>query len=481
MVRPMFANHVEKPRFAGFAFIIVLLGIALLLISTSGRKVSSQQREITFSRDVAPIFFEHCATCHLPDDIAPFSVLDYEDVAPFKEAIRQKVEAREMPPWHADPHYGDFANVARLSQSEIDTIVKWVVQGGKEGDPKDLPELPKKITDLQIGKPDYVLKMTQAYTVQPHAPDAYVYATFPTQFKEDKWVQAAEIVPGNKRIVHHVIAHVLPPEAKTGVAKRLSGEFPQADAEPSTLFYKEGSLSRMKMDAPVIDDGASAANGGSLFKRQTGDDGAAGYSILLASYAPGKGPDVYPEGTAKRIPAGSTVVLQIHYSSFHGAIDTPQKDQTVVGIVFAKSPPVKRAITSTVPNHYFKIPPGAANHRVTAAYTFDRDVELISYMPHMHLRGKDMKYEVVYPGGRRETLLWVPRFQFNWQTVYRLKNPVELPRGTKIIVTAHFDNSAKNRHNPDPTKAVRWGDPTYDEMMIGWLEYTVPVEGKTPN
>jgi len=259
-------------------------------------------------------------------------------------------------------------------------------------------------------------------------------------------------------------------------AKRLGGEFPQADADPSSLFYKQGSLSRMKMDAPVVDDGAQAANGGSLFRRQTGDDGGAGYSILLASYAPGKGADIYPEGTAKRIPAGSTVVLQIHYSSFHGRLDRPQKDQTIVGMIFAKSPPVKRAITSTVPNHFFKIPAGAANHQVTAAYTFDRDVELISYMPHMHLRGKDMKYEVVYPSGKRETLLWVPRFQFNWQTVYRLKNPLPVPKGSKIIVTAHFDNSAKNRHNPDPTKTVRWGDPSYDEMMIGWIEYTVPID-----
>jgi copper type II ascorbate-dependent monooxygenase-like protein len=458
------------------AFMFILAGVALLLVSTPTNRVTSQQREITFNRDVAPIFFERCAACHQPDDIAPFSVLDYADALPYKDAIRQKVAAREMPPWHADPHYGDFVNVARLSQQEIDTIVNWVTQGAKEGDPKDLPELPKNITGLQIGKPDYVLAMTQEYTVQARSPDAYVYVTFPTKFKEDKWVQAAEIVPGNKRIVHHVIAHVLLPESQSGVAKRLGGEFPQADADPSSFFIKQGSLSRMKMDAPVVDDGAGAANGGSLFKRQTGDDGGSGYSMLLASYAPGKGPDVYPPGTAKKIPAGSTVVLQIHYSSFHGSIDTPQKDQTFVGMIFAKSPPVKRAITSTVPNHFFKIPPGAANHRVTAAYTFDRDVELISYMPHMHLRGKDMKYEVVYPGDRRETLLWVPQFQFNWQTVYRLKNPVAIPKGTKMIVTAHFDNSAKNRHNPDPTKAVRWGDPTYDEMMIGWIEYTVPVD-----
>jgi len=457
----------------------MLIALAILSI-TGGRSSSAQTRELTFTHDVAPIFYRHCAACHQPDDVAPFSVLEYKDVLPWKQTIRQQVTQREMPPWHADPRYGDFANVARLDQREIDTIASWVDQGAKEGDPKDMPALPPVVSGFEIGKPDYLLAMTQEYTVQPHSPDQYVYVTFPTKFNEDKWVQAAEIIPGNKRIVHHVIAHVILPAETTGPAKRLSGEFPQADADPGSIFYKQGSLSRVKMDAPVIDDGAHAANGGSLFRRPTGDDGAAGYSMLLASYAPGKGADIYPAGTAKRIPAGSTVILQIHYSSFHGAIETPQTDQTAVAMVFAKSPPAKRAITATIPNHFFKIPAGAANHQVTAAYTFDRDVELISYMPHMHLRGKDMKYEAVYPDGRRETLLWVPRFQFNWQTVYRLKHPLALPKGTKLIVTAHFDNSTKNMHNPDATKPVRWGDPTYDEMMIGWIEYTVPVSVARP-
>src|SRR5882724_2506436 len=470
------ANSQARRRLAAPVLVTILVTVVVVLASTYSRRSFSQQQALTFNRDVAPIFYKHCAACHQPEDIAPFSVLDYEDVLPWKNSIREKVAAREMPPWHADPHYGDFANVARLSQQEIDTIVNWVGQGAKQGDPKDLPELPKEITDFQIGKPDYILAMTQEYTVEPHSPDQYVYVTFPTKFKEDKWVQAAEIIPGNKRIVHHVIAHVLPPESVSGGAKRLGGEFPQADTDPSSIFYKQGSLSRVKMDAPVIDDGANAPNGGSLFKRQTGDDAAAGYSMLLASYAPGKGPDVYPAGTAKRIPAGSTVVLQSHDSSFHGTIETPQQGQTMVGSIFGKTPPAKRAITSTVPNHFFKIPPGAANHQVTAAYTFDRDVELISYMPHMHMRGKDMKYEVLYPNGRRETLLWVPRYQFNWQTVYRLKNPVPIPKGTRLLVTAHFDNSARNLRNPDPTKAVRWGDPTYDEMMIGWIEYTVAID-----
>jgi len=460
----------------GWLALAFLTTIVIVVATASGRNSLAQKPDLTFTRDVAPIFYKHCAACHQPDDIAPFSVLEYKDVLPWKETIRQKVSAREMPPWHADPRYGDFANMARLSQQEIDTVVNWVALGAKEGDAKDLPELPPVVSGFEIGKPDYVLEMSQEYTVQPHSADQYVYVTFPTRFKEDKWVQAAEIIPGNKRIVHHVIAHVLPPQATSGAAQRLGGEFPQADADPSSIFYKEGSLSRVKMDAPVIDDGANAASGGSLFRRPTGDDGAAGYSMLLASYAPGKGADIYPAGTAKRIPAGSTIILQIHYSSFHGAIETAQKDQTAVAIVFAKSPPTRRAITATVPNHFFKIPPGAPNHQVTAAYTFDRDVELISYMPHMHMRGKDMKYEALYPDGRRETLLSVPRFQFNWQTVYRLKKPIAIPKGTKLIVTAHFDNSSRNMHNPDATKAVRWGDPTYDEMMIGWIEYTVAVD-----
>jgi len=458
------------------SLVLALSAAGLMLAGTRRIPPATGGRDVTFSRDVAPIFYQHCATCHRPNDIAPFSVLTYRDVQPWAESIREKVSSREMPPWHADPRYGDFSNDMRLSRQEMDTIVSWVAQGAREGDPKDLPAVPKSVAGWSIGRPDIVFAMSEVYTVAAHAPDSYVYVTFPTRFKEDKWVQAAEIHPGNKGIVHHVIAHVLTPAALSGNAGRANAEFPQAGNEAS-IFYKQGSLSRVKMDAPVIDDGANAANNGSLFKRRT-DDGGAGYSVLLASYAPGKGPDVYPTGTAKKIPAGATIILQIHYSSFHGAMKTAQTDRTSVGLIFAKEPPAKRVVSFTVPNHFFKIPPGAANHRVTAAYTFDRDVELIDYMPHMHLRGKDMRYELVYPGGRRETLLWVPRFHFNWQIVYRLKNPITIPKGARIIVTAHFDNSAKNRYNPDPTKAVRWGDPTYDEMMIGWMDYLVPADGR---
>jgi hypothetical protein len=180
--------------------------------------------------------------------------------------------------------------------------------------------------------------------------------------------------------------------------------------------------------------------------------------------------DIWPAGTAKKIPAGSNIVIQMHYSKTTGK---PEKDRSSVGLVLAKEQPEKEMVAFGVFNHYFKIPPGADNHEVTGCYTLTRDIELYTLLPHMHVRGKDMKYEVVYPDGRKETLLWVPKFNFNWQTMYYLKKPVTIPKGSKMIITAHFDNSTKNKYNPDPAKEVRWGDPTYDEMMIGWMDLVV--------
>ncbi|HEU4388572.1 MAG TPA: hypothetical protein VFV34_12295, partial [Blastocatellia bacterium] len=179
-------------------------------------------------------------------------------------------------------------------------------------------------------------------------------------------------------------------------------------------------------------------------------------------------------GTAKRVPAGSTIMFQMHYSTFQGVLKDAVKDRTRIGLIFSKEPPAKMIVTGAVANLMFKIPAGADNHEVKACLTLPRDIELLTYMPHMHLRGKDMKYEAVYPDGRTETLLWVPKFSFNWQTMYYLKKPVMLPKGTKLIVTAHFDNSEKNKYNPNPKTDVRWGDPTYDEMMIGWADLLVP-------
>jgi hypothetical protein len=458
-----------------------IAGVVFLITRAAGGGAVPSER-ITFTRDVAPILFKHCAECHRPNDAAPFSLLTYRDARPWARAIREKVLTREMPPWHADQRYGDFRNDARLSQKDIDTIAAWVDQGAAEGDPNRLPPVPEYVEGWRIGTHDQVFSMSEEHVIEPDAPDDYFVFTIPTRFKEDKWVQAAEIRPSNRRVVHHAIAHILTPQtiarSRQGT-DRPAAETPASDSEHETpIFYRQGSLSRVKMDAPVIDDGARAINGGSLFKRSPSNQGSDLFSILLTSYAPGNGPDVYDRGVAKRIPAGSIIVLQIHYSSFRGSLDNPATDRTSLGLIFAGEPPANRVVTLTVPNHFFKVPPGAGNHEVTAAYTFEEDVRLINYMPHMHLRGKDMKYEALYPDGRRETLLWVPSFNFNWQATYYLKTPIPIPRGTKAIITAHFDNSARNKYNPDPNRAVRWGDPTYDEMMIGWMEYVIPNEIK---
>jgi hypothetical protein len=246
----------------------------------------------------------------------------------------------------------------------------------------------------------------------------------------------------------------------------------------SNVFYREGTLLKVKADAPVIDDGCGAPNGGSAFKRPGAGEGGDAFGLFLAGYAPGKGIDVFPPGTAKKVPAGSMLVFQMHYSSYGGKFEGIQGDRTRLGLHFTSKPPERSLKTVGIQNHYFKLPAGDGNHEVTACYTFDADVSLTSYMPHMHLRGKDMKYDVIYPDGRQETLLWVPKFSFNWQTMYYLKKPVSIPKGTKFIVTAHFDNSDKNKYNPDAAKTIRWGDPTYEEMMIGWMEYYVDRPSK---
>jgi mono/diheme cytochrome c family protein len=433
---------------------------------------SGPNKEVTFNRDIAPIFYQKCAECHRTNDIAPMPLMSYKDARPWARSIKEKVLTREMPPWSPDPKFGEFANDHRLAQKDIETIVAWVDQGAKEGDPKDLQTVPEfSSTDgWRLGKPDVVFDIGQEFTVKAGTPDNIQNFIVPTNFKEDKWVSAAEILPGNRKVVHHVIAFIQTPEM---VEQFKKGEGRARALMQSQVFYRDGTLLKVKADAPVIDDGCGDPNGGSAFKRPGASEGGDAFGLFLAGYAPGKGIDVFPAGTAKRVPAGSMLVFQMHYSSYGGKFEGAQGDRTRLGLHFTSKPPERSLNTVGIQNHYFKIPPGNGNHEVTACYTFDTDVHLTSYMPHMHLRGKDMKYDAVYPDGRRETLLWVPKFSFNWQTMYYLKKPVALPKGTKLIVTAHFDNSDKNKYNPDATKAIRWGDPTYEEMMIGWMEYYV--------
>jgi hypothetical protein len=419
-------------------------------------------KNVTFTREVAPIFYQACAECHRPGEAAPFSVLSYKDVRGWAKSIKEKVVTREMPPWHADPHVGQWSNDRRLTKSQIDTVVAWVDGGAKEGDPKDLPPSPQFTDGWSIGKPDAVIQMPEEYAIAASGPDEYQYFDAPTNFTEDKWVQMAEARPGNRKVVHHVIAFIVPRGNPTLnlVAKEQRDKAIEGSLK-DTPFYRDGLLIRMRPGQPVYNDGAEIPE--KLRGFNDVDD-------FLTAYAPGSNYGVWEPGTAKRVPAGATIRFQVHYSKVAGTVE---KDRSMVGLIFAKQPPETIIRTRAIANSFFEIPAGAARHKVTAVWKPKLDVSLKLLMPHMHYRGAGMEYRVIYPDGRAETLLNVPAYSFNWQTSYRPKSPMHLPAGSTIQVTGYFDNSAKNKFNPDPSKAVRHGEPTYDEMMMGFVDYVV--------
>jgi len=397
------------------------------------------------------------------------SLLTYKEAQPWGERIRQKVVSGQMPPWHAAAGDVEFSNERRLSGDEIEKIVAWVDQGAKEGDAKDLPRAPIFSESWQIGQPDAVFSLDEDYVLKADLVDSYIYLRIPTHFKEDKWIQAVELRPGNLKVVHHAVAFMETPEdfsqRERLSAKDTSGAkvWSLLDTKPLSIELMDGTTRRVKPDAPVINDGCSAPDGEELGGRNNSD--------VLSVYAPGREADVWPAGTGKRIRAGSNIILQMHYSKLPGTVE---RDRTRVAIVFAKAPIEKMVGTRSISNQLFVIPPGAPHHKVTACWTYQRDVELLSFMPHMHVRGKSMTYEVVYPDKKYQMLLNIPNYSFHWQTLYVLKKPLMIPSGSTLKVTAHFDNSEGNVHNPDPTQVIRHGSATFDEMMIGFVNYVIP-------
>jgi mono/diheme cytochrome c family protein len=450
-----------------FVTLALFAGGFFALPSSDAKTKNSSGKNITFTKDVAPIFFKNCAECHRAGEAAPFSVMSYKEVRPWAKSIREKVVNKEMPPWHADPHVGQFKNDRRLSQAEIDTITAWVDGGAAEGNPKDLPPAPKFAEGWSIGQPDLVLPMKEEYTVAASGPDEYQYFTISTGFTEDKYVQMAEARPGNRKVVHHILAFVIPPGGiDFGQMSREEVEKFFEKEMKNSPFYRDGFLSRMKPDQPVNDDGCNG---------KMPDDGDSGE--FLTGYAPGHNPDIFEPGVAKKVPAGATLMLQVHYSKVAGS---EQKDRSMVGFVFAKEPPKKLMHKRGVSNIFFKIPPGAERHQATACWTPKEDINVYSLMPHMHYRGAAMEFKAFYPDGKSEVLLNVPNYRFDWQTNYNLTQPKFIPKGTKIQVTSYFDNSGRNKFNPDPKQTVRFGDPTYDEMLIGYIDYIAerkPVAG----
>lgn len=438
----------------------VLLSAALL---PAGESVSP--RPVTFNRDIAPVFYRNCVVCHHPNDIAPMSLVTYKDARPWAAAIREAVAKRQMPPWHADPSVGEFRNDARLSASDIALIETWVKTGAQEGNPADLPPAPV-FHDGWHMQPDLVLAIPPEQ-VASAAQDEYEYIYVPTGFTEDKWIQVAEVLPGDRRVVHHATVSVVSPDQ----VPKSEAHREKSAAGADKYRYTTGKVQHLRPEVPVIDDGCSDPNGGAL-------PGEKQYiNRVPAIYLPGHLPEVRPPGYALRIPAGSYLQFQIHYSNRLGRTVT---DRTAIGLVFAKQPVLHEVAQYEIWNNMFLLPPNDPNHRVTSCFTLPKDVTAVAYTAHMHYRGKSMQTEAIFPDGRRQMLFSVPRYDFHWQETYFLKHQFVLPKGTKLVTTAYFDNSANNPLNPDPSRAIRWGEPSDEEMMGFWLAFSDAAPAGAP-
>jgi hypothetical protein len=385
---------------------------------------------VTFNKDVLPILQRECQTCHRPGEIGPMPLLTYQGTRPWAKAIKSAVLSRKMPPWFADPAHGQFANDRSLSPADLKILVDWADAGAPEGDAKDRPAPVRWVDGWNIPQPDLVVQMPVEYQVPASGTVEYTYIIVPTGFKEDKWVQAMEVRPSNRAVVHHANIYIRRPGS------------PWLRRYPAGVaFVPDEQKNSSTAGAPLLDEN-------------------------VAGFTPGKQTVILTPGEAKLIPAGSDIVFQIHYTPNGKAV----KDRTSIGFVFAKTPPEKRVARIYAANTTFTIPPGATDYRVEASVTLQAESLLVSLKPHMHLRGKSMEFRAVYPTGEKEILLSVPRYDFNWQLEFIMAQPKVLPKGTRLEVTAAFDNSMNNPYNPDPAKEVRWGDQTWQEMAIGYFE-----------
>jgi peroxiredoxin/mono/diheme cytochrome c family protein len=371
------------------------------------------QARTSYYRDVAPVLQKHCVACHRAGQIAPFPLTKYAEVQRRAATIERVVRAGRMPPWHANPAHGKFANDPSLTADEKRVIAQWVEDDCPAGNPADQPTAVNFPEEWSIPKPDLVLPIPSPFSVPAEGTIEYQYFEVDPGFREDRWIQAAEIRPGNRAVVHHCSVFLKPPGA--------------------TEVAEQGALG----------------------------------SFCLAAMAVGTPPMILPPGMAKLIPAGWRLVFVVHYTP----VGTAQTDQTSIGLVFADPKTVRKEVaTRILLDTELCIPPGVADHRVEHAWLMPADMLLFAMFPHMHLRGKSFRYEAVYPDGQTEILLDVPRYDFNWQHRYVLAEPKRLPAGTTLRCVAIYDNSANNPANPDPGATVRTGPQSWDEMFNGYFD-----------
>lgn len=408
---------------------MILLGVSLAAAGLSAPAP-------TFTKDVLPLLQEKCQGCHRPGEIAPMPFVTYEQVRPWAKAIKADVLSRKMPPWFADPHVGKWSNDRSLSEPEIKTIAAWVDGGAPQGNAKDAPAPKQWVDGWNIPKPDLVIDLPVEVKVPARGTVDYQYILAEGYFPRDTWVQMVEVRPSAPSVVHHAVVFIREPESKW-----LRGEI-----EPGKPWIP-------------------AAN-----RRNAETFG--GNSETLTIFTPGMVPDVWKPGVAKLIKAGSDLIFQMHYN----ANGKEAVDRTRIGLVLAKEPPAERVLTLAAVNTSFSIPPGEANYKVESKAPHVNEGQIISFFPHMHLRGKSFEYRVVQPSGETETVLKVPAYDLYWQLAYKPVKPIPLPPGSRVECTAVFDNSPNNKANPDPAKTVRWGEQSWEEMMIGF--YDVVVDSK---
>jgi hypothetical protein len=400
----------------------------------------------TFAKDVLPILQKNCQSCHRPGEIGPMPLLTYDQARPYARAIKRATETKKMPPWFADSSVQHYSNDMSLSAADIATLGAWSDGGAPEGNPADAPSPRRFAEGWNIvgpgAAPDKIITMPEPYQIPASGTIEYTYIIIPSGFTEDTWVTAAEIRPGNRTLMHHAVLYLRTP------GSQWLHEYPKN--VPFVPKPREGTEARSS-------DGDRTAEG------SLADE-------WLVGYVPGAPPYTLPDDTAFLIKAGSDFVLQLHYT----ANGNPGTDQTRIGLNLAKHAPSKRAFIALVADPSFTIPAGDPSYSAKARTTLAIDAEILGAGPHMHLRGKAMDMKATYPDGTTETLFDVPRYDFNWQQLYQFGAGKKAPRGTRLEVTGTWDNSPANKFNPDPKVDVKWGDQSWEEMLLGLV--TLKIE-----
>jgi hypothetical protein len=448
------------PRLLRATQLATVVTPALLVAAFSRQGPSPRHAGPTFSKDVAPIVYRNCTTCHHPGGLGPFSLVDYDSAKDETDKIEKAVSTGYMPPWHAEGPRGVFRNDRRLSDADKKIILDWIANGAQQGDSNDLPPKPDYPTGWAIGTPDLVVSMPQDYTVPASGMIEYQYFSVPTNLTEDKWVQAIEIQPGAREVVHHVLvyAFVPPPPPAPGAVPSTPATRPPGSPPPTPVLIPNRAWSATPR-VPRLDSLNAPP-------RQLGS--------LIGTTAPGTNVVEFTKGTALKLRAGTILTFQMHYTA-HGH---EMKDRSRVGFRFATEKPDEEIFASQFINGSFTLPAGAKDVAVPAEITAGQPIRIWGLFPHTHLRGTRWRYTLVKPDSTSEVILDMPHYDFNWQTYYLFDKPLDIPAGSKILSTAWYDNSADNKHNPDPTKAVTWGEQTWDEMQYTGFLFSIP--GRRP-